>query len=224
MVKQKDIIPILIQARVNSTRLPGKIFFTFFNDTILDRIIKICKKINNNEDIYILTGSKTSNKKIENIAIKNKVKIFYGNEKNVYSRYKKFAIKNKNYKYLIRVTADNYLIQPKIILDLIKKIKNNDFEYLFIKPLSHYGGEIISTKLFSKFKKISKMAKEHVTWDFRKNKNVKKFSFEENYLGLNHSKSLTLDTLEDFNLLKKLEKKYPNLKKLNNYKELRSIL
>ena len=81
MVKQKDIIPILIQARVNSTRLPGKIFFTFFNDTILDRIIKICKKINNNEDIYILTGSKTSNKKIENIAIKNKVKIFYGNEK-----------------------------------------------------------------------------------------------------------------------------------------------
>ena len=63
---------ILIQARLNSTRLPGKILFKFFNETVIERIIKIAKKISNPKDIFILTGNKKNNKILADIAKKIK--------------------------------------------------------------------------------------------------------------------------------------------------------
>jgi len=223
LVKQKLKIAILIQARINSTRLPGKLFFSFFGRSILQRVIDICKEISDTRDIYILTGPESRNKHIRIISDKERVKLVYGSEKNVYLRFSNFVKKNKKYKYIIRVTADNYLIQPKILNDLINKINFLKYDYLYVKPLSHYSGELISSKLFLKNKKPSKLAKEHVTWDFRKNKKIKKFYFDKKYLGLDHKNSLTLDTLEDLILLKKIEKDYPKLKKLNNYRFLRML-
>ena len=210
LVKQKLKIAILIQARINSTRLPGKLFFSFFGRSILQRIVNICKTICDAKDIYILTGSEKKNKNIKLISDKEKVQLIYGSEKNVYSRYANFVKKNLNYKYIIRVTADNYLIQPKILKDLINKINFTKYDYLFVKPLSHYSAELISSKLFLKNKKISKLTKEHVTWDFRKDKKIKKFYFNNKYLGLNHKNSLTLDTLDDLIYLKKLKKNILN--------------
>ena len=50
----KNNLKIFIQARVNSKRLPGKIFFTFFNELIIVRIIRIAKEISPNKNIYLL--------------------------------------------------------------------------------------------------------------------------------------------------------------------------
>jgi hypothetical protein len=46
---------------------------------------------------------------------------------------------------------------------------------------------------------------------------------KKNFFGLNHSKSLTLDTIDDLLKMKKLEKKYKNLKKINNIRHLIQI-
>jgi len=58
---------ILIQARINSTRLPGKVLFNFFNDTIIERIIKIAKKTANHKDIFIISGDKKKNNILLNL-------------------------------------------------------------------------------------------------------------------------------------------------------------
>lgn len=100
-------------------------------------------------------------------------------------------------------------------------IKNN-YDYAYIKPLSHYAGEVISKKLFSK-KKISKLGKEHVTWDFRNNQKNKILKYKKNFFNINHGKSLTLDNINDFVKMKKIESKFKNLKEINNFKYFRKV-
>ncbi len=216
---------ILIQARLNSTRLPGKILFKFFNETIIERIIKIAKKTSNSKDIYILSGNKKANKILSDIAKKNKIGIYFGNEKNVFLRFKNFLNTKpaKKYKYIYRMTADNYLIQPVIVKKMIKDAFDKKLDYSFVEPLSHYAGELVSKKLFQKNIKISNLAKEHVTWDFRKSKKIKIYKYSKNFLNLNHTKSITLDTLNDLIFMKKIELKFKNLKKIENYNYLKKL-
>ena len=38
---------IFIQARIRSSRLPGKILINFYNETVLERIIRVSKKKSN---------------------------------------------------------------------------------------------------------------------------------------------------------------------------------
>ena len=219
---KKDFI-ICIQARLCSTRLPAKIFLSFFRELIINRIIRISKNITNSKNIYILSGNKKLNQSLSVIAKKNKLKIFYGSEKNVHSRFKSFLSNfQKKPKYVIRVTSDNYLIQPFLIKKMLKICKKKDFDYSYVKPLSHYAGEIIKSNLFFK-KKPSSKAKEHVTWDMRSAKDIKIISFPDNFLGINHKKSITLDSIRDFRNLIKLEHKYKGLKKINCIEEIKKI-
>ena len=215
----------LIQARLFSSRLPGKILFNFFGDKIIERIIKIKKKITNRKNIFIVTGNKKKNKILENIAKKNQIKIFFGDEERVLFRFRNL-LKSKSmekYDYVYRLTADNYLIQPKIIKIMLTDTFKNEIDYGYVMPLSHYAGEIISKKLFFKNYKFSKKALEHVTWDFRKNKNIKISKYPKNFLGLNHTESICLDTIEDLIKLKNIEIDYPKLKNIDNYNYLKKI-
>jgi spore coat polysaccharide biosynthesis protein SpsF (cytidylyltransferase family) len=216
---------ILIQARINSTRLPGKILFNFFTDTIIERIIKIAKKVSNNKDIFIISGDKKKNRILLNLAKKNNIRIYFGHEANVFLRFRNFLKTNyaKKYKYVYRITSDNYLIQPKIIKIMIKDAINKKKDYGFVRPLSHYAGEIISKKLFFKKSNISKYAKEHVTWDFRKNKEINSLRYSKKFMNLNHEKSVTLDTIKDLINMKIFEKKFKGLKNIDNYKYLKRI-
>jgi len=216
---------ILIQARINSTRLPGKILFNFFNDTIIERIIKIAKKISNNKDIFIISGDKKKNRILLNLAKKNNIRIYFGHETNVFLRFRNFLKTNyaKKYEYVYRITSDNYLIQPKIIKRMIKDAKNKKKDYGFVRPLSHYAGEIISKKLFFKKSNISKHTKEHVTWDFRKNKEINSLRYSKKFMNLNHEKSITLDTIKDLINMKIFENKFKGLKNIDNYNYLKRI-
>ena len=216
---------ILIQARLNSTRLPGKILFNFFKDTIIERIIKIAKKTSNNKDIFIISGDKKKNKILLNLAKKNNIRIYFGHETNVFLRFKNFLKTNyaKKYDYVYRITSDNYLIQPKIIKIMIKDAINKKKDYGFVRPLSHYAGEIISKKLFFKKSNISRYAKEHVTWDFRKNKEINLLRYSKKFMNLNHEKSITLDTIKDLINMKIFENKFKGLKNIDNYKYLKRV-
>lgn len=220
-----DQVLILIQARIHSTRLPGKIFFNFFNKTVIERIINISRKCVAKKNIFILTGAKNLNYPIEYIAKKNKIKIFYGSELNVYNRFKLFLNSQKvKPRFVCRLTSDNYLIQPSILKKMIYDAKKFNLDYSFVKPLSHFAGEIIKTSLFFKKKKLSNLAKEHVTWDFRKNSRLKIKAYPSNFYNLNHNKSLVLDTIEDLIIFKAIENKFPRLKKLNCIKEIKKAI
>lgn len=213
MVKK---IIVAIQARILSERLKGKILFNFFNETVIDRIVRIIKKTNFQKEIVILSGNKEINKIFLRYANKHKVKIYFGSELNVLKRFKNF-IKTNNYKknFILRITSDNYLIQPNILNKLVKLGVDGDYDYTYIKPLSHYAGELIKAQALLNEKSTNKEIENHVTIGIRNNKNLKKLTLERNFFGIDHKKYLTLDTISDLHKLKMLEFKFPQLKKLN---------
>jgi len=120
---------IIIEARLNSRRLPNKILMKIKKYSFLEYLIKRLKLVKNVRDIIIATTDNEPNEEIIQIAKRNKIKWFKGSEKNVLLR----VIKTGKYfkcKNIVRVTSDCPLIDPKIIDLAIESYKNNKCDYL----------------------------------------------------------------------------------------------
>ncbi len=216
---------LLLQARLTSSRLPAKGFLSFFDEPIWLRMIRIAKNIKNIDKIIFAYGGKKGEELTRSLLSNTEVAFFSGSEDNVLERFARAASTHKS-DYVIRITCDNYLVQPLLIDDLLKGVKEANADYGFISPLSHYAGEIISQDLLIDYWKAgnySDLAAEHVTYDFRMNPNIKKFTLDERYKGINHRNSPTLDTLDDFILMKKLEDKFPQMEQVNCLSSLQQL-
>jgi spore coat polysaccharide biosynthesis protein SpsF (cytidylyltransferase family) len=69
----------------------------------------------------------------------------------------------------------------------------------------------------------SDLAREHVTWDIRNAEGIRKVALPKDYMGLDHVRSLTLDTIEDLVQMKRLEATEPSLKHLRCLDSIRRI-
>ncbi len=221
MVKK---IIVIIQARIFSQRLKGKILFSFFNESVLDRIIRIVKSTNFNKQITILSGNSKKNSLLSHYSKKHKIKIFFESENNVLKRFQEY-IKINNYEnyYILRITSDNYLIQPTILNQIVKLGVTGDYDYTYITPLSHYAGELIKAKVLLNEKSKDDKIKNHVTIGIRNNKNLKILALKPNFFGINHREYFTLDTVFDLLKMKMLEFICPELKKLNCIRCIKKI-
>ncbi len=208
MVKSK--FKLIVQCRIGSLRLPGKVLFNFYEETVFDRILKISKKISKKEDIIFLLGEKNVCSILGKKCDKHGIAYEYcdkGYEEDLYSRYKVYLNKlDKSYDFFIRMTADNYLIQPKVVKKMIQDFILNKWDYSYVKPLSHYACEIVKIDSFLKNLDYSRENLEHITPSFRdKNKKFAVRSYDNNFYNIDHSKSITLDTIKDLIFLKKIE-------------------
>ena len=210
----KKKISCIIQARVNSKRLPGKILMQVFKKSLLQHQIERLKKLKTIDELVVATSKNKEDDQTSKIAKLSKVKIFRGDEKNVLKRYFDCAKINKS-SIIIRVTADCPLIDIKYINELLKIFLKNDYDYLSNLGLNYlpdgFHCEIFNFRSLEKAKKLakSKFDKEHVTsflWS-----NPKIFSIYH-YCGKKlkyHSKKirLTLDYYDDYILIKKIFEK-----------------
>ena len=124
-----DKIGCIIQARVLSTRLPGKILLNGVDKPLLLHTIerlKQCKKL----DMIIVA---TTNLKIDNVIFnlckKNKILVFRGHPTNLLKRYYTCA-KRFNLKNIVRITSDCPLIDYKLVDIMINKFAKLKIDYL----------------------------------------------------------------------------------------------
>ena len=109
------MVDCIIQARMGSSRLPGKVMMKIDSkNSVLDLIINQLKYSKFLENIIIATTSKTEDDVIEKFCLKNSLRCFRGSEKDVLDRYYQCA-KKFNLKHIIRITADCPLIDPEIV-------------------------------------------------------------------------------------------------------------
>lgn len=212
---------IIIEARLNSRRLPNKILMKIKKYSFLEYLIKRLKLVKNVRDIIIATTDNEPNEEIIQIAKRNKIKWFKGSEKNVLLRVIKTA-KHFKCKNIVRVTSDCPLIDPKIIDLAIESYKNNKCDYLSNTIVRTYPDgmdvEVFSLKNLIKSYKFAKNAryKEWTTWSIRNN--PKKFKMI-NLIAPNDHKwpelGLTLDEYPDFVFLKKIIMHYKETVKFN---------
>tara|TARA_B000000475_G_C15995593_1_gene446778 strand:+ start:227 stop:1000 length:774 start_codon:yes stop_codon:yes gene_type:complete len=198
---------IIIQARLNSTRLKNKILKKIHkNLTILDfLIIRLLKVFKSNKIIFALAKN-PNNSKIINILDKYKIKYFEGSENNVLKRYfdcaKIFGVRN-----IIRVTSDCPLVDPYLIKNMYKSFRKNKLDYLANtlpeKNKKYPDGSDIEIFTFAALKKMYKLKlnkhdREHVTnkfWDsgkFKKKIFFSKIDFSQYRYSLDYQSDLTI--------------------------------
>ena len=79
----------IIQARIGSTRLPGKVMLEVNSQPLIYQLIKRLKFVKNLESIIVATTTEKKDDIICDFLKKKKIKFFRGSEKNVVDRFLK---------------------------------------------------------------------------------------------------------------------------------------
>jgi len=111
-------IVCIIQARMGSTRLPGKVMLDLCGKTVLERVVERVKRIKNIDEIVVATTTKKDDDIIIEKALNCGVKVFRGSEEDVLSRYY-LAAKKYDANVIVRITSDCPLIDSIVTENII---------------------------------------------------------------------------------------------------------
>lgn len=120
-------IGAIIQARMGSSRLSGKVMIEIKGKTVLQHVIERVSKSKMIDEIIIATTVHDRDDIIENEALRCGVKVFRGSEDDVLSRYY-YASKENILDIVVRITSDCPLIDPEIIDAVVSSYKNGDYD------------------------------------------------------------------------------------------------
>lgn len=226
----KSNISIFLYARLNSKRLPKKVFLKMGEKNVIEIVIERLKKLKvlrKKISLTILTTKSKNDDKLIQFCKKRKLNYFRGSEENVLSRtvncIKKLKVKN-----FIRINCDRPFIDYKKLVKMIKYFEKKDYDILTNNLTFCPSGlviEILKSKIFlENYSKIKKKSdKEHILNYFYKNRKnffIKNFPYR-NSLKLKKIK-LSLDSSQDYNKFKKVYEKFNydyniDTKKVINY-------
>lgn len=223
------------QARISSSRLPQKVLLPLGGKTALDLHLKRAGRSKMINEIIVATTNEPGVEKIVDIAKANNCGVFQGSLDDVLDRFYQ-AVSDKNPDYVVRLTSDCPIIDPELIDDTIRKFIHSKLDY-GANCLNGTLPDGMDVEIFkyscleTAWKEARlKSEREHVTPYIR---NCGKFDIlAVDYTPNLGSYRLTLDTIEDYNLIKKLVddvgedapmedylsylRKHPELLNLNN--------
>lgn len=110
----------IIQARMGSTRLPGKVLMRLHGRTVLNHVIDRVKQSKLVDEIIIATTTLNEDDILAEEASQYGVHIFRGSSDNVLNRYYE-AAKEAKADVIVRITSDCPLIDP-IVIDQVVEI------------------------------------------------------------------------------------------------------
>ncbi len=206
-----DIKTILItQARTGSTRLPGKVLMEIEGKSLLQIHLERLKKCATVSEIIVATTVNDEDKIIYDKAIEWGFSASRGSESDVLDRFYQ-AVKDKNTDWIIRVTSDCPLIDPKLVDEIMNFAQENNCDYVSNGLIEKYpDGQDVEVFKFSCLKLAWEKAqlkseREHVTPYIRKNSD---FNHGNLFRALNfpcisdYSKiRMTVDEPVDFSLI-----------------------
>lgn len=128
MLNGKRVVAI-IQARMGSTRLPGKVMKDLIGKPLLYRIIERISTVELLDDIVIATTNNPIDDVIELSAEINGTKVFRGSEDDVLERYYQ-AAKASRADVIVRICADNPLTEPRFIEIGVKQLLDMGADYI----------------------------------------------------------------------------------------------
>jgi len=226
---------LIVQARIDSKRLPGKMLMRLGGKTLITNILKNLKKIKVVDKILVAIPKSKKNKLLELEIKKNNISVFGGSKENLISRFY-YAAKKYNADIILRFPGDNCFPDPKEIEKIFYHYKEKGDEY-FCSNLSPFknskypdgiGAEVFSFNKLSILKKTlkNKKKKEHIHLNFinyKKGKEINKKFCKISTIKFNKNIDtrdviLDINYLSDYLLMDKIYKElnFYNLKGLNN--------
>lgn len=216
---------IIIQARMGSTRFPGKILKQFYgNKTLIEIILENLHKVEGVK-IIVATSTDKNNDQLETFLKRKGELVFRGSENDVLERFIKAAEAN-NVDGIVRICSDNPFLDWHGVEQLVEKANNCNADYIGFrindKPsiLTHFGfwGEFVRLSALKNVFETTDAetpAHEHVTFHIYSHPNDYKCEWINgpDFLQGRDDIRLTIDTPED---LVSALKVYSGLKEKND--------
>lgn len=204
-------IDCIIQARLGSTRLPGKVLLEIEGRSLIEHCltqVKYSKLVNR---IIVACTVNPNDKRLIDKVKELGYKVFIGNEDDVLDRYYQAA---KEYKtdVIVRVTSDCPLIDPEVLDKVVKAYLEDPCDYCSnIQPPTYPDGHDVEVIPFTALERAWNDAslmseREHVTVHLWKNPDKFKLVNIENDEDFSDLR-LSVDEKEDFILIEKIIQK-----------------
>ncbi len=119
------MIGAIVQARMTSSRLPGKVLMAVRGKTMIEYLFAQLQRIQKLDKIILATTINSEDDPLVEYAEKHQIAYFRGSEHDVLERYYKAATEY-NLQHILRITGDCPLLDPAIcdqIIDLYLKEK-----------------------------------------------------------------------------------------------------
>ena len=204
-------IAAVIQARMGSTRLPGKALRRLAGKTLTEHIIKRVQSVKEIDRIILAIPLGSQEKPLQEIAGRSGIECEQGPEEDVLRRFI-LAGDRVGAEHVVRVCGDNPLVDLALMRTLIQQHAANNADYTCCRdpiPLGT-GSEVVKLNTLKEIalKTTESIYREHVTTYFHDRPDG--FHLETipapDYLK-NHPARLTVDTEKDFYLVEKIYQK-----------------
>jgi spore coat polysaccharide biosynthesis protein SpsF len=163
-----------IEARMGSSRLPGKVLYDINGKPAIERLVnrlQLCKEI---DEIIIATTEKPGDDKLAEWAIQNKLPVYRGSEDDVLNRVVN-AQQSLHSDIVVEVTGDCILLDPNIIDLGIRTYLANNFDVVTNARIASYAQgldvQVYSLKILKLVEKTihDPAVREHVSLYFYEN-------------------------------------------------------
>jgi len=197
------MIGIIIQARMGSSRLPGKVLMPIGNKCLLEHILfRLSLHKRDDCQVIVATTVAENDHVIEELCNRHGVTCFRGSEQNVLGRYYECAVKH-GFSDVVRLTADNPFVDAEAMNQLIDvhRKEKADYSYSFDVLPCGVGAEIFTIDAL--FRSLCHATKpnhfEHVNEYIQENPSQFAIASLCAKEATNHPEiRLTVDTLEDY--------------------------
>ncbi len=209
-------IGIILEARMGSTRLPGKVLKLMAGRPLIQWIIERLQKSQKSNVLVLATSMSKKEKPLVDFVNHLGIPVYRGSELDVLDRYYQCA-KEYRLDHIVRATGDNPFVDTEECDRLIEFYLINKLDYATSFP--QYGSGLpvgvgLEIFRFSSLERSWREAKlenhrEHVNEYIQENSQIfKQATLKGNPEKVAANLSLTVDTLEDLNKVEHLYLKY----------------
>lgn len=143
----KQIIAI-IQARMGSTRLPGKILLEVEGKTVFERAVERTQLAKAVERVIVAIPDDASNDELAQFCEERGMEFFRGSEGDVLDRYYQTA-KSVGAIHIARITSDCPLVDPKVIDHVADEYFKSECDYISTGRMVSSYPDGLDTEIFS---------------------------------------------------------------------------
>ena len=200
----------IIQARMGSTRLPGKVLLDLAGEPVLARVVNRTQRATTLDEIVIATTTESRDEAIVELCSSRGWAHFRGSEDDVLDRYYQ-AAKKHHADIVVRITSDCPLIEPEII-DLVVQelLKDGSLDYVSntLPPRTFPRGLDVEAMTFKTLERAWQEDKnpawrEHVTPYIYRAPEKFRLKAVTNEKDLSHMR-WTIDTWEDLEFVRRI--------------------
>ena len=220
---------VILQARMSSTRLPGKVLAIINGQPMIFWQIQRIKEAKSIDELIVATSTDQSDDTLVDFLELNGVLVHRGPIDDVYERFMQVLERLTDSQTIVRLTADCPFTMPELIDDMVNKFDSSDIDYLSnaLAPTFPDGLdiEIVGRSALIKLGEypLSTSEKEHVTLGLRNRPSEFKIENFSQDSDLSHLR-WTVDYEGDLNFAREIYAEFRGQEAKFNYSNLLKIL